>query len=518
MVAVRDIKIRRGKAQAAFDRVRPMREDFYTYVVPYREGLSEQIDGQDRANLVYDHTPILAAFRGAGKLQRDLSPVDGVLYELKPGPLVKARFGEQVHVELAKQLQGISAVTASFNKTGEWDTAFWEMGLDLQGGQGFMLMLEGKHDHLPVRYISVPMDEVMLERGPYGDPWAIFWSRKFSKRMIEAMYPDGDYGPNFRDLKDDDEVKFHQDSIWLDDKQRWRLVCWADCDEKQIHKEESRTCMWLTPSYFRVPGEVYGRGTANLAMPSIKTLNTAQRIQLMAAAIAMLGIYTAVDDGVFNPDLSPIEPGAIWKVRANGGVMGESIKRFPTPQIDLSQIVIDDLRMNIKAGMMDDALPPDTAAVKSPTEILERVKRLADDHVGAFGRLVREIIIPKARRDIELAFNKGLIQQDVNIDQLLVRVEVNSPIALSREAERVQNIVRWLELVIMMTQTAPGEVDLVARKLDALADMGEAMNVPTEYIVPKKERDEEIERRRKLAEAAQALEAATAAAPQGAAQ
>ncbi|MDZ7824074.1 MAG: hypothetical protein U5K75_08580 [Ahrensia sp.] len=33
------------------------------------------------------------------------------------------------------------------------------------------------------------------------------------------------------------------------------------------------------------------------------------RLQLIAAAIASVGIYTAVDDGVFNPDLYRIEPG-----------------------------------------------------------------------------------------------------------------------------------------------------------------------------------------------------------------
>lgn len=487
-ISVAAIKKRRDTAKHAFHQVRSQRDDFFTYVVPYREGLSEQAAGQDRSNLVYDMTPIMSAFRAAGKLQKNFNPVDGNLYDLKPGPLVKAAYGEEAHKTLAAQLNATTAICSSFNKTGEWDTAFWEMALDLQGGQGFMLMLEGKEDHLPVRYVCVPMDEVMIERGPYGDPVAIFWQRKYAKRVIMAMLPDGTFGPNFSAKKDEDEIVLNMDTIWLDDKKRWTAIWWVEGDDARIFKEDYRTCPWLTPSYYRVPGETYGRGPANLAMPSIKTLNTAQRIQLMAAAIAMLGIYTARDDGVFNPDMSAIEPGAIWKVASNGGVMGESVKRFEPPRIDLSQIVIDDLRLNVKAAMMDDALPPDTAAVRSPTEILERVKRLADDHMGAFGRLVREIIVPKARRDLEIAFNKRLIPNNIPIDQLLVRVEVNSPIALAREAERVSNIIRWLEMVMMMFQTEPNNVKYTAKRIEALVEIGRAMNVPEEFIVGEEER------------------------------
>jgi hypothetical protein len=515
MVAIAELKPRRAAARAAFDQWRPMREDFYTYVLPYREGLNEQAQGQDRANLIYDHTPVMAAFRAAGRLQKNFNPVDGNLYELKPGPLVKQAYGEEAHKQLAAQLNQVTAICGSFNKTGEWDTAFAEMALDLQGGQGYMLMLEGKQSHLPARYISVPMDEVMIERGGYNDPTAIFWSRKYSKRQVMNMLPDGKFGEAFMNKKASDEVLLHMDTVYLEDKERWRTIWWIDGDDRQVFKEEYRTCPWLTPAYYRVPGETYGRGPANLAMPSIKTLNTAQRIQLMAAAIAMLGIYTARDDGVFNPDMSAIEPGAIWKVQSNGGMMGESVKRFPEPRIDLSQIVIDDLRLNIKAAMMDDALPPDTAAVRSPTEILERVKRLADDHMGAFGRMVREIIVPKAKRDMEIAYNKRLIPNNTPIDQLLVRVEVNSPVALAREAERVQNIVRWLEMVFAMFADQPGEIRYVAKVTEALIEIGRAMNVPEAFMVGETERQQMKEQDQ---QAQAAMMAAQMAAQGGAAQ
>jgi hypothetical protein len=98
--------------------------------------------------------------------------------------------------------------------------------------------------------------------------------------------------------------------------------------------------------------------------------------------------------------------------------------------------------------MMDGDLPLAGEAVKSPTEILERVKRLASDHIGAFGRLVMEIVVPAVKRVLELAYERGAIQTDLSIDQLLVKVQVKSPMAIAREAQRVQNIMNWLQMVL----------------------------------------------------------------------
>ena len=91
---------------------------------------------------------------------------------------------------------------------------------------------------------------------------------------------------------------------------------------------------------------------------------------------------------------SAIEPGAIWTVARNGGVLGPTVQRMTDPRLDTNNIILNDLRMAVQATMMDQSLPPDGAAVRSATEILERVKRLATDHIGAFGRLVYEIIAP----------------------------------------------------------------------------------------------------------------------------
>ena len=250
-----------------------------------------------------------------------------------------------------------------------------------------------------------------------------------------------------------------------------------------------------------------GRGPVMLAMPSIKTLNTAQSLTLQAAAIALMGIWTAVDDGVFNPDNSAIEPGAIWTVSRNGGVLGPTIQRMTDPNLNTNNIILNDLRMAVQATMMDQSLPAEGAAVRSATEILERVKRLATDHIGAFGRMVYEIIAPLARRLIEIAYNKGLIESQLPIDQILIKVKVSSPLATARAAEKLEKITQWIDIVLAILQTEAGQV---VKLQDALEHMGHELGVPSKFIVTAKERQAMQEQKAQEQAAMMAAQAAMA--------
>ncbi|MDD7908672.1 portal protein [Pseudovibrio exalbescens] len=500
MTILKSLAARRKIAQQEYEQHKPLRDEAFDYAIPYRRSAAtgESGKGEARVDKAFDQTAIVSAFRFSGKLWQDL--IGSEMFQLAPGDVLPQKMKD----ELAPALERISKVCLGLASNGEFDNAFIEMALDLSAGTGAMLILEGDRDFRPARFIAVPIDEILLEPGPYGDVAGVFWCRKWSLRQIEEMFPDGNFGAEFKRRKKDDPeqlIKFHQDCVWDPKKKRWMFYAHAECDkEKVIAEKEYRTSPWITPRYFRVPGEVYGRGPVNLAMPSIKTLNTAQRLTLQGAAIALLGIYTAVDDGVFNPDMADMEPGSFWKVARNGGVLGPSVQRFPDPRLDLNNIVLQDLRMGVQTTMMDQALPPDGAAVRSATEILERVKRLASDHTGAFGRLVLEIIVPVARRLIEIAYNMQLISDAPEIDQVLVKVKVTSPLATARAAEKMQKLVQWIEMCMaILQQDARKAVHL----LDALIHVGREMGVPEEMIVTAEQR-EQMEQQETAMMAAQA--------------
>lgn len=504
------LKSRRNSAKKERDSFQPLMDEAYQFAIPFRKSTRDTGTGEKRVDQVFDHTAIDSAFRFAGKVQQDFWPAGEQNFELEPGAIV---IDPKEREQMTAALEPISKVAQAFFDDGDWDMAFHEMALDLSAGTGAILMNSTSDPEMLWEPISVSIDELLIEQGPNNKISAIFWTRKMSVRVLFDTWPEGKFSFELKEMfrtHPEGDIEVFVDTVYDRKRRRWNMLVWCQKQESIIYQTESRTCPWLIPRYFRVPGETYGRGPVMLAMPTIKTLNTTARLQLQAAAIAMLGIYTAVDDGVFNPDLAAIEPGAFWKVARNGGTLGASINRFPDPRLDLSNMVLQDMRMSVKATMMDQSLPPDAGAVRSATEILERVKRLASDHLGAYGRLIKEITLPAVKRVIELAYNRGLIANEVPIDQLLIRVKVQSPLAMAREAQRIEKIVQWLQMVIMILQERAGRV---AKLDDALSDIGRQLGVPTNYIVTSDERDQ-MDKADQEAQAAAAAASALAASPE----
>jgi hypothetical protein len=237
-------------------------------------------------------------------------------------------------------------------------------------------------------------------------------------------------------------------------------------------------------------------------------VNLAQQLQLQTAAIVLSGIYTAVDDGVFNPSASPVAPGAFWKVARNGGVSGPSVVKLQDPRIDLSQIIIKDLQIAIQGALLDATLPPDGAAVRSATEIIERVKKMASDYTGAFGRLVSEIVVPVIKRVMEIAYQRQLIATKVTIDQLLVRARVVSPLAQARQAREVEVITQGLQMVAALD---PSLIPRLIQLEPALFEVLRAMGFPERIFTTAEQRAAIDQREAQAAAAAQLMAAAPAA-------
>ena len=516
----KQLEKRRASAQSERDQFQPLLDEAFDYAIPYRRRAdhdmgsgSSSSKGAKRVDKIFDQTAVTAAFRFAATLQRDLWPPHSTNFDVEAGPLI---VDEKQRKELKQELLSTVAIVEALFQTGDWDTAFLEMATDLAAGNGAMLILPGT-PRKPIYFLSVSINEVLFEGNALGDVSGIFWSRKWTWRDILETWPKAKLSIEQKtEAKEnpEKEILVHQDTIFDKKKDRWATYVWCKDGDNIWDTSESYTCPWITPRYLRVPGEVMGRGIIHLALPTIKTLNTAARLQLQAAAIAMLGIYTVVDDGVFNPDLSPLEPGQFWKVARNGGVLGPSINRFPDPRLDLSNLVLGDLRGSIQQTMMDQNLPPESGGVRSATEIMQRVNARANDHIGAFGRLVKEIVIPAVSRVTEVAYQQQYISHKMPIDQLMLKIKISSPLGIAREMQKVETIVNWLTMVMQM---APDAYQKIAHRVESLIMAGEAMGVPDKLMVTDEERaaiEEQEQQQQAMAMAAEVAASAAETGPQ----
>ncbi len=472
----------RRRAAAAWelrDRWQQILLDVYDFVAPTRLSTryATRAPGA-RVNRMFDSTAMVSLFRFAKRVQKDF--FSGQWFQLKPGAAID-NLDQQAKDEAALDAEKHSKVAGHVFNDPEWSTALKECLIDTGISTGFMMILRGDARR-PCRFVTASLDECAIDLGPFRDIAGVFFKRKWTYRSILEQWPDGDYDSEFRQKAENDgetEIELKQDCTYDYAEKRWRLCVYVDDMEQYIHEEYSRTRPWMTPRLMTLPGQAYGFGIVMLALPTVKTLNKAMELMLRAAALAMAGIFTRVDDGVFDPDTARVEPAAFWNVARNGGPTGPSIQKLDPPgDIQLSNLVLQELRTQVQTVMEDSQLPPDTNSPRSAIEIAERIKRVALDQTGD-EVLLAEIGIPAVNRVLEILHDFDIIPKPVEIDGMFLKMELSSPAALAAKASPVSAIANWLQ---MIQAVAPPLLHIMTPLDQTLAEIGADIGVPTHLI------------------------------------
>jgi hypothetical protein len=254
---------------------------------------------------------------------------------------------------------------------------------------------------------------------------------------------------------------------------------------------------WVVSRYMKVAGEIYGRGPLITALPDIKTLNKTLELLLKNASLAIAGVYTAADDGVLNPATVRILPGAIIPVARNGGPQGPSLTPLPkAADFNVSQIVINDLRANIKRILLDESLPPDNMSARSATEVVERMKELSQNLGSAFGRLINETMIPLVEKILLVMDDRGLIDLPLRVNGLEVKVSAVAPLAMAQNMEEINNILQFSQIA-----QSVGPEGAMAVKVGEMLDLiAEKLGVPQKIRRSPEERAQQMQQMATLAE------------------
>jgi len=479
------------RAKSAFNSQKPdsveIRE-IYKYAMPNRNVFDTP---EDRMSGVFDSTAISATARFANRLQTDLTPPFQKWFVIKAGPLV---IDENERLAINERLQLISDVVRAAMISGGFTTAAHELYQDLAAGQGVMLILPSMNG-APVRFISVPATQSATENGEWGEQIGLHWKRKLLISQLKDFWPNAKFSEDLNKKVDDDasEEKTNVIMSFVRNKEnpaKWDYIVTIELQNEVIFQQQLKHRPFVAPRWSKQPGDDRGRGPLQLAIPDIKTINKVKELLLASAALAIVGAYTVIDDGVLNADNLSIEPGALIPVSSNGsGFSGPSIKELPTGRnFDLTQLLIDDLRTSIKKIMLDDQLPPDLGPVRSATEIVARAKELAQDSGAAFGRLYDEYLVPTIQAVIAILTDVGAIKQDVEIDNLEFSVQILSSLARVQDLADIETIVQYVEIAAGI---AGPEALLVTTKLDELLPwIAERMGVPAKFIRDEKERTE----------------------------
>lgn len=468
-------------AQRRKDNWRQIYEDCYEFALPQRnlyDGFYEGggSPGQNKMARVFDSTAINATQRFANRIQSGLFPPYGRWCRLEPGSDIP----EERRIETQAVLDIYSDKMFALLRQTNFDLAMGEFLLDLAVGTAVMLVQPGD-DITPIRFTSVPQYLVAIEEGAHGKVDNVYRRMRLKGEAISQHWPDAEIPERMQRMieeKPTEEIELLEATCYMPDEGMFGYqVIWPE-GKIELLQRKMKSSPWIVARYMKVAGEVYGRGPLVTAIPDIKTLNKTLELLLKNASLSIAGVYTAADDGVLNPQTIRIAPGAIIPVARNGGPQGESLRMLPrSGDFNVSQIVINDLRMNVKKIMLDDTLPPDNMSARSATEISQRIQELATNLGSAFGRLITETMIPLVSRILYVMDERGMIEMPLRVNGLEVKVTPVSPIAQAQNMGDIEKIMQWVQLSAslgpegqMSVQTA-NISDYVADKLGIPADL-----------------------------------------------
>ena len=482
--------IRRHKeAFARKDLWRSVYEEAYEYGLPQRnmyQGYYEgNVPGQGKMNRVFDSTAIDSTQKFANKIQSGLFPPYKKWCRLEAGNDIPPESRDEVQKKLDKYTDQMFTVMRQSN----FDLAMGEFLLDLAVGTSVMLIQPGDAFN-PIQFTAVPQYLIALEEGPQGTVDNVYRKYKIRTEAIMRTYPDAIISTELQRLIDNEKtevVELFEAVIYHTERGDYCYHVIHPKSKSELVFRKIPESPWVVSRYMKVPGEVFGRGPLLTAIPDIKTLNKTLELVLKNASLAISGVYTAADDGVLNPSNVRIAPGSIIRVARNAGPQGASLAPLPrSADFNVSQIIINDLRMNIKKILLDESLPPDNMSARSATEIVERMKELSQNLGSAFGRLITETMTPVVARVLSIMNEKGMIRLPLRVNGLEVKITPISPLAKAQNLDDINDVMQFAQIANSLGAGGQAEIkpEMIAKYV------GDKLGIPADLRTSDEEKEQ----------------------------
>lgn len=432
------------RAKQRKDQWRDLWQEAMDYALPNRQGFHDDevsSRGQDRASRIFDETAVVGVPRFASRLQVGMFPPDGRAFRLEPGPsLPPSENTNQVQESLDEITDLIHTALRQSNFIAEAHEAFQ----DLTIGTGNLTVEPGEFPG-DLKFQAVPLTQVSLVEGPGDFPEAWYRHRPMRVKDLQHMWPKAQLSDRLEEeVQNNPEhrvtvVEATERDFSVKETEAYNFRVMVQSFNETILKDTVRgdgSLPWVTFRWSKAANEVYGRGPLLLALPAIKTTNLMVELILQNAEMAIGGLWTYDDDGVFNPDQVTIEPGTFLPKQ-----QGSEIAPLQSgAQFDVGQIVLEDQRRNIRKALFVDELETTGKTPLSATEVAERTADTARDMGAIAGRLQSEFMVRLIRRIVHIFRQQGLIDVP-NVDGREVKVTPTSPLL---RAQNMQNVSDWL--------------------------------------------------------------------------
>jgi len=170
---------------------------------------------------------------------------------------------------------------------------------------------------------------------------------------------------------------------------------------------------------------------------------------------------------------------------------------------DVAQLVLSDMRLNIKRALYNDMLGNPDKTPASATEVAERMADLSRRIGSAFGRLQAELVQPVLQRVIYILKKQGRIDLPT-VNGREVKIKSVSPLAQAQANQDITSVARFLELI--QGRFGPEMMQLLVNSEETAAFLAKKFGVPDSLIRDENERKQLVAMAQQMAQQQQMMQ------------
>ncbi len=282
---------------------------------------------------------------------------------------------------------------------------------------------------------------IAYEEGPLSNIQNTFKFRDIAARNVKGAYPGGDFSQNVLTMIRESPgsmVKFQEYNIL--NQRAYFIIVLEDKSEQVVWSEfQGEHNPVVTFRYAVMADEIRGRGPAISQLPNARTLNKIQEFSLQKAALDLSGMFTAVDDGVLNPNTMQISPGVVVPVQSNSSTNPSLLKLDTGSDLNLAIFEVERIQNQIKRGLFNDIRDP-SDPVLTLGEVTFELQKLLDRMGSSFSRLLSEGLVPILNRVLEIMKRRGRIPAMPSINGREIGVKFTSPLARAQDLSELDSL------------------------------------------------------------------------------
>lgn len=428
-----------NKAKKLWDRWTQIWQDCYDYAIPNRRGFMDAAEGEDRMVDIFDETAVVGMQDFASNIAQTIMPPNMRWVDLQPGWDVAEEDMDDVREDLSGLTRKLFEVLFASNVPTEAEETMVDIGI----GTGALLIEDAGPVEL-MRARSVPLTDIVLERGIYNRIDGYHWMIRQQRYLVEKEWPGITLTDNFRQRRDSDpygyEKLLHSTVRSTKPGQEMHEGCLIFLDDKEIARHWEYhghgSCPWIAARWSAGSGETYGRGPVLNILPAIRSANFVVELMLQNAEIEVAGIWQTDQPDIVNTDTIRFLAGTIIP-RLPGST---GLERFPSAgNFNLTERLLEQYRYVIRRGLYVDEFTPDGRTPLSAAEIYARQAALSRRIGSPFNRLFNELVVPIITRALWIMRQNGLIRAPSLTGRALKMVPV-SPLARQQRQEDVMAI------------------------------------------------------------------------------